>query len=86
MRLRAGVGSLIGPGLVNLNAGLSKSFSITERVKFKLEGSFANALNHRNLATPIIAIDDPNVGQITSAQPADFLGAWQGQVGARLDF
>ncbi len=82
----AGMGSVIGPGTVNLNAGLAKYFAVTERVKIKLEGSFTNVLNHLNLADPVLAIDNPSVGQITSARPADFGGNRTGQVGARIEF
>ena len=82
----AGMGLVTGPGTVNLNAGLSKRFALTERVKIKVEGSFTNALNHLNLANPVTAIDNSSVGQITSARPADFGGNRTGQVGARVEF
>jgi hypothetical protein len=82
----AGPGTVIGPGTVNLNSGLSKSFALTERVKIKVEGSFTNVLNHVNLANPVLAIDNSSVGQITSARPSDFGGSRTGQVGARIQF
>jgi len=82
----AGISTLVGPGTVNLNAGLSKNFMLTERLKIKIEGSFTNVLNHLNLANPVLAIDNSSVGQITSARPADFGGARTGQVGARIEF
>jgi hypothetical protein len=82
----AGIGLVEGPGTVNLNSGLSKYFAVTERVKIKLEGSFTNVLNHLNLANPVMAIDSQSVGQITTAQGADFGGARTGQVGARIEF
>jgi hypothetical protein len=82
----AGVGTVVGPGTVNLNAGLSKRFAVTERVHIKVEGSFTNVLNHLNLANPVLAIDNSSVGQITSARPADFGGNRTGQVGARIEF
>lgn len=82
----AGVGSVIGPDTVNLNAGLSKRFAITEKISMKIEGSFTNVLNHVNLANPILSIDNSSVGQITSARGADFGGSRTGQVGARIDF
>jgi len=68
------MGTVIGPGTANLNAGLSKKFAINEHVRIKLEGSFTNVLNHLNLANPVLAIDNPSVGQIASARPADFGG------------
>src|SRR5579871_216533 len=82
----AGMGLVTGPGTVNLNAGLSKKFAITERVRIKVEGSFTNVLNHLNLANPVLAIDNPSVGTITSARPADFGENRTGQVGARVEF
>ena len=77
---------MLGPGTVNLNAGLAKYFSVTERVRIKIEGSFTNVLNHTNLADPVLAIDSGSVGQITSAQASDFGGYRTGQVGARVEF
>ena len=82
----AGIGTVIGPGTVNVNAGLSKYFAITERVRIKVEGSFTNVLNHVNLANPELAIDNPSVGVITSARGSDFGGSRTGQVGARIEF
>jgi len=82
----AGVGTVVGPGTVNLNAGLSKRFAFTEKVSIKIEASFTNVLNHVNLANPVLAIDSSSVGQITSARGSDFGGSRTGQVGARLDF
>jgi hypothetical protein len=82
----AGIGTVVGPGTVNVNAGISKQFAITERVKFKVEGSFTNIFNHTNLADPDLNITDSSAGVITSARGSDFGGARTGQVGARLDF
>ena len=82
----SGVGTVVGPGTVNLNAGLSKIFPLTERIRIKVEGSFTNVLNHLNLANPVLAIDSSSVGQITSARAADFGGNRTGQVGARIEF
>jgi hypothetical protein len=82
----AGMSTVVGPGTVNLNAGLSKIFAVTEHVRIKVEGSFTNVLNHLNLANPVLAIDSSSVGEITSARPSDFGGARTGQVGARIEF
>jgi hypothetical protein len=82
----AGIGSVIGPDTVNLNAGMSKHFAVTERVSIKIEASFTNVLNHVNLANPVLSIDSTSVGQITSARGSDFGGSRTGQVGARIDF
>lgn len=82
----SGIGTLVGPGIVSLNAGLAKYFAFTERVKLKVEGSFTNVLNHTNLANPVLDITSSSVGQITSALSGNFGGNRTGQVGARLEF
>ena len=71
---------------MNLNTALGKAFLITERVKFKVEASFTNVFNHVNLADPVLGIDNPSFGQITSARGSDFGGYRTGQISARLDF
>jgi len=48
----ASVGSLVGPGTVTWNLGLSKRFHVTERIAFKFESSFTNVLNHPNFDDP----------------------------------
>lgn len=82
----AGVGSIIGPGTVNLSTGLAKTFVITGRVNLRLEGTFTNVLNHANLADPKLDISKANFGAITSARGSDFGGARTGQVSARIQF
>jgi hypothetical protein len=80
------VGTVVGPGLVNLSSGLSKSFSITERIKLKAEGTFTNVLNHTNLGDPNTNLSSPTYGIISTSAGADFGGARTGQVSARLEF
>jgi len=79
-------GSVVGPGTVNLSAGLSKNFAITERVSLRAEGTFTNVLNHTNLGDPNMNISSPAFGQITSASTADFGAPRTGQVSMRLQF
>ena len=45
-----GVGILEGPGTATIAAGLSKTFHLTERMRF--ESTFTNLLNHPNFAPP----------------------------------
>jgi hypothetical protein len=87
------VGSVEGPGLVNLSAGLSKSFAITERLRLKAEGTATNVLNHINLGDPNMNLSSPSFGQITGVvgsgtgnPPSDFGGARTIQVSARIEF
>ena len=82
----AQVGSVVGPGTVVLSSGLSKSFSLTERFKFRLEGTFANVLNHTNLGNPIMDVSSKSFGEVPNAIGTDNGGARTGQVSARLDF
>lgn len=82
----AQVGSIVGPGTVNLSSGLSKSFAITERVRFRMEGTFTNVLNHTNLGDPQLDISKPNFGVITAARGSDFGGSRSGQVSGRIEF
>ena len=82
----AEIGTLTGPGTVNLSAGLSKAFAITEGVHLRAEGTFTNILNHTNLADPILDVSSSQFGVITSARGADFGGSRTGQVSMRLEF
>ena len=75
-----------GPGLVNLSAGISKRFSLTERFRVKMEGTFTNMLNHTNLSDPNMDLSSPSFGLITSSIGSDFGGARTGQVSARVEF
>jgi hypothetical protein len=80
------VGSVEGPGLFNLSAGVSKSFNLTERFHLKAEGTFTNVLNHTNLGDPNMNLSSPSFGLITSAINSDFGGARTGQVSIRAEF
>jgi hypothetical protein len=91
----SGVGILNGPGTIDWDAGISKSFNLTERAKLRFEFSFVNVLNHLNLGNPNLNVTNANnpsaglcgFGCISSAQGLfQFAGARQGQVGARIDF
>lgn len=82
----AQVGSITGPGTMNLSSGLSKSFPITEHIRFRAEGTFTNVLNHTNLADPALDISNPNFGVITAARGSDFGGSRTGQVSGRIEF
>src|SRR5947199_3902252 len=75
----SGVGIIEGPGTINWDFAMSKSFNLTERVKLRVEVSFVNFLNHLNLGVPDMNLADPNdpvqtpdyrcgFGCITSAQ------------------
>ena len=82
----AQVGSVVGPGTVNLSTGVSKTFPITERIRFRMEGTFTNVLNHTNLGDPNMNVSSSSFGLITSSIGSDNGGARSGQVSARIDF
>jgi Carboxypeptidase regulatory-like domain len=91
----ASVGSLQGPGTIDWDLGLAKSFRLTEHATLHIEGSFVNVLNHTNLAAPNMKITSANnpaqglcgFGCITAAQGLyEFAGAREGQIGARIEF
>ncbi len=82
----AQIGSITGPGTINLSSGLSKSFRLTEGVHLRVEGTFTNVLNHTNLDDPSLNITNANFGKITQARGSDFAGSRTGQVAARIDF
>jgi hypothetical protein len=64
----AGRDSLIGPGFVDFDFSLFKSFKVTERVKLEFRSEFFNIFNHLNLGLPNAQIDaaagGENPGQI----------------------
>ena len=79
--------------MVTFNAGLSKSFNLTERVKMKFEARAMNAFNHLNPANPSMDISDTQgVGRITDvrtmfdASAAGGNGERHMQLGLRFDF
>jgi len=82
----AGVGSIVGPGTVNLSTGLSKVFALSDRFKLRAEGTFTNVLNHTNLGDPNMDISSPSFGLVTNTIQLDSGGARSGQVSMRLDF
>lgn len=79
-------GVMEGPGLFNLSAGINKSFSITERVRLKAEGTFTNVLNHTNLGDPYTNLSSSNFGIVSSSINSDFGGARTGQISIRAEF
>jgi Carboxypeptidase regulatory-like domain len=83
----AGVGTLEGPGTIAVSAGLSKIFPVRERLRFRFEATFTNALNHTNFAPPASDISSPSTfGVLQSAQTAGQGGNRTGQLALRMDF
>jgi hypothetical protein len=81
-----GVGILEGPGTTAIAGGLSKNFSITERLRLRFEASFTNLLNHPNFAPPPTNVTSSSFGVVQSVQTAESSGNRTGQLSLRLDF
>ncbi len=62
-----GRNTLIGPGLQNFDAGLSKDFRVTEAKRFQFRWEVFNSLNHPNFANPNASFSSSNFGRILSA-------------------
>ncbi|HYM11306.1 MAG TPA: TonB-dependent receptor [Bryobacterales bacterium] len=81
-----GVGTLVGPGTVNLSLGFGKDFRVTEWAKLKFDASFTNLPNHPNLNDPGANIASLQFGRTTSARGADSGGNRVGQFALRFEF
>jgi hypothetical protein len=81
-----GLGSLQGPGMIDVDLGLGKRFKIAERFNFRFEATFTNILNHTNFAPPATNISSPAFGVLQSALPQGSGGNRTGQVALRVDF
>jgi Carboxypeptidase regulatory-like domain/TonB dependent receptor-like, beta-barrel len=65
----AGRNILTGPGSVNFDFSMFKTFNVTERVKLEFRSEFFNIFNHPNFGPPNQAVDQPQAGIITAAAP-----------------
>ena len=83
----SGVGILEGPGTVVWNTGVFKMFPVNEKLRFRLEASFTNVLNHANLGIPNMnVLAGSGFGVITTGQSQEGTGTRTGQLGLRMDF
>jgi hypothetical protein len=62
----AGRDNLYGPGFFNIDMGIFRTLSFSERFKLQLRAEALNALNHPNFANPQGNINDSNFGYITA--------------------
>ena len=60
-----GRNNIIGPGFFNVDLGVFKTISITERVKMQLRGEALNLFNHPNFGNPNGDVTNGNFGYIT---------------------
>jgi hypothetical protein len=66
----SGLASVLGPGELIFNAGLTRTFKIRERHSVEIRGEAQNALNHTNFLNPTAALNSNTFGQITTTGPA----------------
>ena len=69
----AGRNSLTGPGFVNFDFSLFKSFRLTERFKLEFRSEFFNIFNHTNLGLPNPQFDAASGGE-NPGQILNFVG------------
>ena len=76
-----GRNSIVGPGFLNVDLGVSRTFTIAARSRIELRAEMFNVLNRRNYTLVNRLFNAPNFGHITSqADPR------QMQFGARFTF
>ena len=81
-----GLGSLEGPGMIDVDAGLAKRFNFGERAHLRFEASFTNVINHTNYAPPVMNIGAGNFGVLNTALLQGQGGNRTGQMALRFDF
>jgi outer membrane receptor protein involved in Fe transport len=77
---------LRGPGRVNIDLSLGKTFRLTESVAVQVRADAFNAFNNVNYNNPTVNLTSPDFGKITGASVQGGLGNRVGQIGARLTF
>jgi hypothetical protein len=77
----SGTGVLVGPGFFTADLGVTRVFTVTERVRLNVRGEAFNAFNRANFNNPNATIGTPQAGVINSTQPARIV-----QVSAKVVF
>jgi hypothetical protein len=62
-----GRNTLIGPGLVNVDFAVDRSFQINDRIRLQFRAESFNIANHPNFNLPSTAYDSPTFATLTSA-------------------
>ena len=76
-----------GPGVVNLDLSLFRTFRITERFNLQFRAEAFNLSNTPHFANPEEDINSSNFGRILETQAADALGrSREFRFGLRLAF
>jgi hypothetical protein len=82
----AGKGSILGPGIVAVDAAMFKDFAFTERTQLRLETQITNIINHANFDNPVTDVNSVNYGQVLNTLTVNDSGARRVLLGLRLTF
>jgi Carboxypeptidase regulatory-like domain len=74
-------GTILGPGLAQTDATLSKFFPVTERVRVKIQMDAFNVLNRTNFSGLNLTVTNSNFGTVSGAYPPRQL-----QLGGKVTF
>jgi hypothetical protein len=77
----AGKNILVGPGLIDYDASIFRTFAFTERLRLQFRGEFFNITNTPHFNNPNGSFESPAFGTVTSA-----FGERRIQLGVKLDF
>ncbi len=82
----SGKGTIVGPGLIALDAALYKDLSLTERMRLRFQTQITNLLNHPNFGNPVTDLNSGNYGQILNLLTSGDFGPRRILLGLRLTF
>ena len=77
----SGTGILVGPSYFNVDLGVVRRFSFTEKIGIDVRGEFFNAFNRANFNSPNAMVGTSQAGVISSTLPARIV-----QVSAKFSF
>jgi hypothetical protein len=82
-----GRNTMSGPGVVNVDLSLFRTFRLTERFSLQVRGESFNLSNTPHFANPTADINSSNFGRILATQSGDALGrSREFRFGLRLAF
>jgi hypothetical protein len=64
-----GYNSIVGPGYVQFDMALSRTFSLAEKKSLQLRGEAFNLPNHENLNNPVATLNSGSFGKVQSGNP-----------------
>jgi len=82
----AGKGTITGPGLIALDAGMYKDFSYKEKLRMRFQTQVTNLSNHPNFANPNTDLNNANYGRILSLLTTGDYGPRRILLGLRIEF